>query len=129
VIVVDSSAVLAVLLKEPAESALIAKLEHGDPLVMSVAGVMECVLRLAHSQSADDTPLLDAFLQLYTVDVRPVDLAQLAFARAAFVQYGKGRHPARLNFGDCFAYALAKSLDAPLLFVGEDFSKTDLKAA
>ena len=128
-IVLDSSAVLAVLLRESAEPALVARLEQGDALSMSVASVLECVLRLASSPGKDDSPQLDAFLRLYQVDVRAVDLAQLGLARAAFLAFGKGRHPARLNFGDCFAYALAKSLDAPLLYVGEDFSRTDLIAA
>ena len=77
--------------------------------------------------SERDMDRLDALLQTLVMTVTPVDLRQARLARAAFLVYGKGRHPAGLNFGDCFSYALAKAFDAPLLFIGDDFSKTDIQ--
>jgi len=76
------------------------------------------------------TTAVDKFLDRYAVELRSVDETQLRIARIAFDRFGKGRgHPARLNFGDCFAYALAKSLGAPLLYKGDDFAHTDIAAA
>jgi ribonuclease VapC len=71
---------------------------------------------------------LDALIAKAGVEVVPVDVEQAHIARTAFSQFGRGRHPAGLNYGDCFSYALAKSLGEPLLFKGEDFSQTDLTA-
>lgn len=69
---------------------------------------------------------LDLFISSANIQIVPVDLEQLRLARIAFRSYGKGRHPAALNFGDCFTYALAKALDEPLLAKGNDFPKTDV---
>ena len=96
---------------------------------MSAANALECVMRLAPKPEFDNSEHFDAFMDLYEVSIAPIDLEQLALARAGFIAYGKGRHPAGLNFGDCFAYALAKSRGAPLLFVGDDFAKTDVRRA
>ena len=126
-IVVDSSAVLAVILREARAGDVTHALKAAKRAVMSVANVLECVLRLAPSPGYDNSAQLDQFLRLHKIDTVAIDVAQLNFARAGFLAYGKGRHPAGLNFGDCFAYALAKSRDAPLLFVGGDFAKTDVK--
>lgn len=128
-IVVDSSALLAALFEEPQGQAISRVLAEADHLLMSPANVLECVLRLAPTPSENRSDLLDEFLSDYAVTAPPIDLEQLHLARAGFIAYGKGRHPAGLNFGDCFAYALAKSRDAPLLFVGGDFAKTDVKRA
>lgn len=73
--------------------------------------------------------LLDEFVRDVGIKIEPVTEEQAYIARRAWAEYGKGRHPARLNFGDCFSYALAKSLDEPLLFKGSDFSQTDIEAA
>jgi ribonuclease VapC len=126
VIVLDSSAVLAILFGEPHSERLIDALEAAPASSISVANALECAMKLAPRPGVDESDKLDAFLALYEVRTTPVDAAQLRLARAAYLQFGKGRHAAGLNFGDCFAYALAKSLDAPLLFIGEDFTKTDL---
>lgn len=72
---------------------------------------------------------MDRFLQAVAIRVEPVTLDQLQAARAAFDTYGKGRHPAGLNLGDCFAYALARTTSQPLLFKGEDFARTDIAPA
>lgn len=127
-IVLDSSAVLASMFGEPGAQPIANLLASGEPLSMSVANAFECFMRLARisDERASD---LDLFVRTYDITLHNVDGAQLALARAAFLAYGKGRHAAALNFGDCFAYALAKSREAPLLFVGEDFAKTDVKRA
>jgi ribonuclease VapC len=128
-IALDSSAVLAILFAEPGADRLVDALESAPALSMSVANALECAMRLAPRPGLDETDKLDAFFALYEVRLTPVDAVHLRLAQAAYLQFGKGRHVAGLNFGDCFAYALAKALDAPLLFVGEDFAKTDLVAA
>jgi ribonuclease VapC len=128
-IALDSSAVLAVLFAEPGAERLVDALESASALSISVANALECAMRLAPHPGLDETDKLDAFFALYEIRLAPVDAVHLRLARAAYLQFGKGRHAAGLNFGDCFAYALAKALDAPLLFVGEDFAKTDLVAA
>lgn len=128
-IVIDSSAVLAVLLEESAADGILAKIKTASPLLMSTANVLECVMRLAPRNGQDRTGVLDRMLSGLPIQVIAVDEAQLRLARAGFMAYGKGRHPAGLNFGDCFAYALAMSRDAPLLFIGDDFRKTDIKIA
>lgn len=128
-IVLDSSAVLAILFGEDGSERLIDALESAPAASMSVANVLECAMRLAPRPNLDESDKLDAFLALYEIRLAPVDTAHLRAARGAYLQFGKGRHPAALNFGDCFAYALAKTLDVPLLFVGDVFTKTDLAHA
>ena len=128
-IALDSSAVLAILFGEPHSERLIDVLEAAPASSISVANALECAMKLAPRPGIDESDKLDAFLALYEVRTAPVDAAQLRLARTAYLQFGKGRHAAGLNFGDCFAYALAKSLDAPLLFIGDDFAKTDLANA
>ena len=128
-IVLDSSAVLAILFGEPQSERLIDALEAAPASSISVANALECAMKLAPRPGIDESDKLDAFLALYEVRAAPVDAAQLRLARTAYLHFGKGRHAAGLNFGDCFAYALAKSLDAPLLFIGDDFAKTDLASA
>ena len=128
-IALDSSAVLAILFGEPHSERLIDVLEAAPASSISVANALECAMKLAPRPGIDESDKLDAFLALYEVRTAPVDAAQLRLARTAYLQFGKGRHAAGLNFGDCFAYALAKSLDAPLLFIGDDFAKTDLASA
>jgi ribonuclease VapC len=129
VIVLDSSAILAILFGERDSDRLVDAIEAAPALSVSVANALECAMKLAPRPGLDESDKLDAFFALYEVRLAPVDVAQFRLARAAYLQFGKGRHAASLNFGDCFAYSLAKSLDAPLLFVGGDFAKTDLTAA
>ena len=72
---------------------------------------------------------IDAYLQDTGIGIGSINAAQAELARDAFLSFGKGRHPARLNIGDCFSYAAAKALNAPLLYVGDDFARTDIRAA
>ena len=127
-IVVDSSALLALILDEEDADRFADALVGSAEAVMSVANLVEASIVLARRGEHADS-LLDE--TLHQLGIRPVDITveQGQLAREAHRHFGRGRHPARLNFGDCFAYALAKSLDAPLLFKGGDFAQTDVKAA
>ena len=128
-LVVDSSAIVALLTEEP-EASLFSDLLDATPVsycsgVTFVETFMVLTSRIANIGVAD----LDKALQTLSIEQRPVDPEQSTIAAEAFMRFGKGRHPAKLNLGDCFSYALAKSLQAPLLYKGEDFAKTDIVAA
>jgi ribonuclease VapC len=127
-IAVDTSAVVAVLLGQPVTEALVAKLETSDGRVISLLSVLEAVMVLSRTTSQPQT-VVDGYLLEAKIESCTFDDAQARWARHAFLTYGKGRHPARLNFGDCISYALAKSLQIPLLYLGNDFEKTDVVAA
>jgi ribonuclease VapC len=123
--VIDSSAIIAILSLE-AEVEKFARAISSDPVrLLSAATMVEIgILLIARSDSA-----YQEFEQLVAdieIEIVPVDEQQSRIALDAFRRYGKGRHPARLNYGDCFTYALAKLSGEPLLFKGEDFSKTDI---
>lgn len=96
---------------------------------MSAATALECSLVLESRYGPVGAIKLDALLSEQGVEVVAFDEEQLALARAAFRRFGRGRHPAALNFGDCFAYALAKARTLPLLFKGDDFAQTDIASA
>lgn len=128
-IVIDSSALVAILRDEPERLKFIdAMIEYGEPCISAATYVetsMVMELRFGDRGGREIDTLLDD-VGIATI---PLDLAQARLAREAFRRFGKGRHRAALNFGDCFTYALAKTLDAPLLFKGDDFVLTDLKRA
>jgi len=94
---------------------------------LSTASFVECSMILESRYGADGVRDLDLFIAKAQVSLVPVDEEQADFARRAFRNYGKGHHPASLNFSDCFSYALARALDEPLLFKGNDFPQTDVK--
>ena len=126
-IAIDSSAIVAILRLEPEANLLLRALVRAEGRVMSALNVLETSMVLAGPRGdASIWEPLDAFIAEAEIDIVPFDAGQAHFARNAFVSFGKGRHPAALNFGDCAAYALAASRRCPLLFKGEDFSKTDL---
>jgi ribonuclease VapC len=125
-IAVDSSAVIAVLYREAEADRVIAALTNASGAIISTGNVLELQLVVAGSRSKTDWSSVEALLDLHHVEMRPFDDRQLRIAREAAVRYGKGRHKARLNFGDCFAYALAKAEDIPLLCTGTDFAATDV---
>ncbi len=130
---VDTSAIVSIFAGEPDAAQLNRRLAEDDHPCMSAATLLETsiVLRTLTPASrliADDW--LEAFIASARIDVRAVELDQIAIARSAHLAFGKGMgHPAQLNFGDCFAYALAKTLAASLLFKGENFARTDIKSA
>jgi ribonuclease VapC len=128
-VVVDTSALVAVLLGESERDALIALLaEADDPLISAATMVEASIVMIAKSGDAGLTDL-DELLAAAGVRCIAVDSVQAQLARDAFVRFGKGRASAGLNFGDCFSYALAKATARPLLFKGSDFSDTDITPA
>ena len=128
-IVVDTSALIAILLDESERHSMIdAIVDYGEPCI-SAASYLEASMVIEAYSGAQGGRDVDDFIEDVGVRIVPVDQAQARIARDAFRRFGKGRHRARLNFGDCFVYALAKALDAPLLFKGNDFTLTDLKRA
>jgi ribonuclease VapC len=127
-IAIDTSAIVAIMLKEPGADALVVKLETAAARVISHVSILEAIMVLSRSTSQPQA-IVDSYLLESAVDAHPFDAAQGEWARHAFLTYGKGRHPAKLNFGDCFSYALAKSLRVPLLYVGGDFAQTDIVSA
>lgn len=125
--VIDTSAIVAILENEP-ERASFNRMIAADPvrLVSAVTRVeLTCVIegRRRAAGRAD----LERFLAIASIGVAPVTVGQAILACEAFRRYGKGRHPAQLNIGDCFAYALARETGEPLLFKGGDFSQTDVR--
>lgn len=127
-IVVDSSVFMAVMAQEPDERPLTEALVRASARSLSAGTYLECAI-VAEGRHFGGRGELDKWLSLRRIDVVPVDLATAQTAADAFARFGKGRHPAALNFGDCFSYALAKRLGAPLLFKGNDFVRTDIASA
>lgn len=125
-IVVDTSALMAIILDEPAAAWLERKLQvETGAILISAGSVAGCLIVAAGRRALADMELLLGRLGHTVV---PVDELMAAQIGAAYLQWGKGFHPADLNFGDCFAYVLAMIHDCPLLFVGNDFGRTDVKA-
>ena len=127
--IVDSSSLLAILLHEPERTRHLQIIMKHNGFSISAASIVEINIVLLRRRAfikPSDVSMLVKQLQGIVV---PVTEEQASLAIQAFEQYGKGRHPAQLNFGDCFSYALAKYLDEPILFKGNDFSQTDLKRA
>ena len=124
--VIDTSALVAILQNEPERHVFNEAIEAASSRRMSVANFVEISLVIESRQGAEGLRELDFFLDRAGIHLVAVDAEQGKVARRAFSQFGKGRHPAGLNYGDCFAYALAKVLAEPLLFKGNDFSKTDI---
>lgn len=124
--VVDTSALVAILQNEPERRLFNEAIEMAERRAMSVASFVEASMIVEARYGADGIRDLDLFIAKAGIELVAVDADQAHIARAAFRDYGKRRHPAGLNFGDCFAYALAKLLDVPLLFKGNDFALTDV---
>ncbi len=127
--VIDTSAFLAILQDEPDRASFSKAIEAAAARRTSAATFLEASIVLEARQGADGVRLLDMLIESADIEVVAVDFAQAKIARRAFAHFGKGRHPAGLNYGDCFAYALARQLGEPLLCKGEDFSRTDLARA
>ncbi|HKW64902.1 MAG TPA: type II toxin-antitoxin system VapC family toxin [Candidatus Acidoferrum sp.] len=124
--VIDTSAVVAILLAEPEREHFLKLLSESGIRLVSAANVLETSIVVESRRGEAAGRELDLFLHRAKVEMVPVDEEQVSIARYAWRKFGKGRHPAALNFGDCFAYALTKTSNEPLLAKGEDFSKTDL---
>jgi ribonuclease VapC len=125
--VIDTSALLAILQDEPERRRYNEAIEAADSRVMSVATLVEVSIVVEVRFGAEGLRALDRFIERARIDLAPVDLEQARVARDAFSRFGRGRHAAALNFGDCFSYALARVLGEPLLFKGDDFARTDIR--
>lgn len=129
----DASAMVAILSAEPDGTTLIRCLEDAEAPITSALAIFETVAALSRKLKQDiavSQSQVERFLQAAGVRLVPIAAAESRAALAAHARYGKGRgHPAQLNFGDCFAYACARVHDVPLLFIGDDFSRTDIRSA
>lgn len=124
--VIDTSALVALLSGEDEAERCLQRIAGEERPLLSAASYLEAAIVIDSRYGEDGVRDLRLFLHEAGVEVVAVDRDQAEVARKAFQRFGKGRHPAGLNFGDCFVYALAKVRAAPVLFVGDDFSKTDL---
>ena len=124
--VLDTSAILAVLLNEPDADAFRRAIEADSVRLLSAANLVETAIVIEARVGEAGGRELDLLVQKAAIEVVAVDAGQADLARHAYRQFGKGRHAAGLNYGDCFAYALSLSAGEPLLFKGDDFSKTDV---
>lgn len=127
--ILDSSAIVAMLTKEPGSEILIEKVLGRARKGVGTPTLAETGIVLSSRIGSDSELLLAGFLRELDISVVPFGESHWRAAVDAFQRYGKGRHPARLNFGDCLTYATAKLSGQPLLFVGEDFARTDLRVA
>jgi ribonuclease VapC len=124
--VIDTSALVAVLLQESDADRVAQAIDAGSPRLLSAASLLEASIVIESRKGEAGGRELDLLVYRAGIEVVAVDQNQAETARAAWRQFGKGRHPAGLNYGDCFAYALARSRRLPLLFRGNDFSQTDI---
>jgi ribonuclease VapC len=127
-VVIDTSALIAILLDEPDREQLIEILTAADDPLISAATLVEASIVMLAKTGADGLSDLDDLLATAAVRCVATDSAQATLARDAYRRYGKGRSRAGLNYGDCFSYALAAATNRPLLFKGTDFTHTDITA-
>ncbi len=126
-VVIDTSALLAILLGEPERGKFLELLSESETRLLSAANALETAIVVESRRGEAAGRELDLFLHRTKIEIVAVDAEQFSIARFAWRKFGKGRHPAALNFGDCFAYALAKASSEPVLAKGEDFRRTDLQ--
>jgi ribonuclease VapC len=128
-VIADSSAILAILFAEPDAAVFAKAISEADACKISAATFVEVAAVVEAHAKDRGSRQLDAFLRRAGFVIEPVTEEQAHLARQAYSDFGKGRHPAGLNFGDCFSYALAKASGEALLFKGSDFSRTDIVSA
>ena len=127
--ILDTSAVLAILFGEEDADQFDVAIASAERRRMSAGNLLETAIVLEGRRGAAAEHVLDSYLRVAEIDVEPVTVAHAQAARRAWRRFGKGNHPAGLNYGDCFAYALAEASGEPLLFKGGDFALTDIEAA
>jgi ribonuclease VapC len=127
--ILDTSAIIAVLFNEDDANLYAELITQSDSRRMSAATFVETAIVVETQTRTSGSRQLDAFMRRADIAIEPVTEEHAHIARQAFIDFGKGRHAAGLNYGDCFSYALAKATGDPLLFKGKVFSKTDLVAA
>ena len=127
--ILDTSAIIAILFDEDDAKIYAQAITRADSCRLSAATFVETAIVVEAQTKNNGSRQLDAFIRRAGIAIDPVTEEQAHIARQAFIDFGKGRHPAGLNYGDCFSYALSKATREPLLFKGKDFAKTDLTAA
>jgi ribonuclease VapC len=127
--IIDTSAIVAILFNEDDAEIYARAITRADSCRISAATFVETAIVVEAQTRNNGGRQLDAFIRRAGIAIEPVTEEQTHIARQAFIDFGKGRHPAGLNYGDCFSYALSKATREPLLFKGKDFAKTDLSAA
>ena len=128
--ILDSSAILAIQLRETGSETLLAKILASPKVVVGSPTVLECILAMStRVGNLDPRTVVLGFLRRLNAEIVEFTPEHMDAAADAFLRYGKGRHPAALNFGDCIAYALASVSGYPLLYTGHDFAKTDVLSA
>jgi ribonuclease VapC len=127
--IVDTSVIMAILLSEPEADAFFEAIRAAADPAISAGTHIELSIVTSRRNPPIPGSLVDALLEDLGISIEPVTVGQANIARQAYLTFGRGNHPAALNFGDYFAYALAKAMDKPLLFKGEDFGRTDVRVA
>ena len=127
--ILDTSAIIAILFNEDDAEIYAQAITLADSCRLSAATFVETAIVVEAQTKNNGGRQLDAFIRTAGITIEPVTEEQAHIARQAFIDFGKGRHPAGLNCGDCFSYALSKATREPLLFKGKDFAKTDLSTA
>ena len=127
--IIDTSALIAVLFREPEAPHYVRLMHDAERCRISAGSYMELSIVIERQAGPEADRQCEMFFRRSGIVIEPFTVEQAHIARQAFHDFGKGRHPAGLNFGDCFAYALAKATGEPLLFKGDDFTHTDLAAA
>jgi ribonuclease VapC len=128
-VILDSSAIIAILRAEPEAPYFAQAIMSAEARRVSAVNYVEAAVVIDGARDAVASRRFDEFFRVSRVAVETVTPRQAETARQAYRDFGKGRHKAGLNFGDCFAYALAKEMDEPLLFKGNDFRRTDVESA
>lgn len=125
--VIDSSALVAILFGEPEAGGFVDAIAEAEPRLMSAANLLEAAIVVDNQIGPEAGRQLDRFVEQARIEIAPVTERHARIARQAYLDYGRGNHPAKLNFGDCLAYALAKATGETLLFKGDDFEQTDIR--
>lgn len=124
--IIDSSALVAIVMSEPGHEELLARVLSAAPVGLPAPAFAETAFVLSRLTGGDPQPHLVKLLEALDIQIIPFTERHAQLAVSCFLTFGKGRHPASLNFGDCLVYAVAKAAGEPLLFVGNDFARTDL---
>lgn len=127
--ILDSSAIVAVLIREPGFEALELRMLEAEVIAVGAPTLFETAMVMNRAGTESGQTLLSRFRTSMGVTVVPFDAQHAEVATDAFSRFGRGRHPAKLNYGDCMTYATARVAEEPLLFIGNDFAKTDIQAA
>jgi len=127
--VLDTSSIVAVILKEPGYERLTNLIDHAEEILVAAPSVVEAGMVLSSRMRQDARPVIQVLLRQVRARVVPFDQDHAWAATGVFLRFGRGRHAAALNFGDCVAYALASLSGQPLLYSGDDFARTDILAA